>query len=194
MLIDIGSWVGFVIYQFNYMTREIVKHNFCMTYLDIVVQSLRSDSFSVCAEWADETDGGTEGEDRGWTAGKQTGGVGGGQVAWLFTPRLADLDNGATAMTRMALSDSVSDTLSLSLCLSLTVCFSLSPFLFLSSTLALFPIIPSLAACPWRVKPVGCGSQNPPAPLCCSPPSPFTSRLLFFQTSGFKKSTAYWAV
>ncbi len=99
-----SSWMGSlsfyscaVISLPDYVKREIIPLGWWRYNYRIFVQSLRSDSIHVRAEWADETDGGTEGEDgmNSRKADRRRGRR--GQVAWLFTPRLTDLDNGATA-------------------------------------------------------------------------------------------------
>ena len=150
----------------------------------------------------------------------------GGQVAWLFTPWLTDLDNGATASDSDSVSLSVCSFLSLSLFLSsslshfisssLLLFLSSSLLLFLSSSLLLF-LSSSLPLFFSSSLPLFLSSSLPlflssshPLSLCLLIESlavapkmhhlsaaahpPLTSRLLFFQTSGFKKSTAYWAV
>lgn len=100
----------------------------------------------------------------------------GGQVAWLFTPRLTDLDNGATA--------SDSDSVSLSVCsfLSLSLFLSFSLHFFLSSSL---PLILSSSVSLLAHRESGCCTQNAP-PLCCSSPPLLPHVCSFSRQAGLK--------
>lgn len=106
---------------------------------------------------------------QGWTAGKQTEGRGRlrGSLTLTMEPQ---------SVTLIALSDSAS--YSPSVCFSFSLPPPPSPFLSLRAHQTRWW---------WQPKCITATSLLQRTP-------PLTSRLVFFQTSGFKKSTAYWAV
>lgn len=180
---------------------------------------MRSDSLHVCAEWADETDGGTEGEDRGWTAGKQTGGEGGEGVRWrdfLLRGSLT-LTMEPQPATRIALSGSVSHSHSLPRCLFLPLLLSLPLYPLARSESSLLavtkmhhhlsaathPLLPHVCSFtrqaglksqlriePSRLKPV----SNLPSPPPNSPPQPPTCKLLATVEKRMRSRWPCWAL
>lgn len=123
------------------------------------VQSLRSYSLTVYAEWADKTDEGTGRGQRmnSRKADRQRGrGV---QVAWLLLRSILTLTMEPLPVTRIALSSTVYCSFSLSLsprCLFpfLTVSLSRSSclFLFFSHPLSLHLLVANVACCLWQPK------------------------------------------